>query len=36
MSLGSGLNHLGQTYIRFRTNIPCVDLVKVKSWEWMS
>ena len=23
-------------YIRIRTNIPGVDLVKVKSWEWMS
>ena len=29
-------NHLGQTYIRFKTNIPGVDLDKVKSSEWMS
>ena len=26
-SLGSGLNYLGWTYIRFRTNIPVGDLV---------
>ena len=33
MSIGSGLNHLGHTYIRFRNNSPGVDSVKVLSWE---
>ena len=33
MSLGSGLNHLGQAYIRFRTNSPRVDVVNVQGWE---
>ena len=27
ISLCSGLNHLGNTYIRFRTSIPRIDLV---------
>ena len=31
MSKEAGLNPLGQTYIRFRTNIPGVDLFWVQS-----